>query len=1287
MINERELLKAGREMSEKDLAEHHKVLKQFLAISDDTGSRKPSSTRAARAREKLLKLSSAQFRELSTDVYDELKRRIDESRGEPNYLLPKSTFHPKRNQARQKLSSLPQSRFKDLISDISFEIERRNLHIPSGISLSDSSKNVAREADSKDDIAEAKTHDRKESINSEKSNTSRGTKRSQASSNNSEPANHSVGMVQPKTVIPTKANMAWSSDEEEDDPSSVKERSGILGNDKGIENASEPNRVNAKNLDDFEDLNNTVDRDAFENEKNELNLIIASLKEQLAASISERQEWQEKYHALQDDHNKKLTENKSLYSQIESIKKENDSAPKDREISEDHANLSKEYDALKSINATLRLENQSLKNRTSKDASSLLSRSNSNSFSKLVSENGVTGIRRDIEEFYDKLSNVDKKFADRSKLGDSDIEDVAKWQMKYEDLLSKRSTENLSKNILTSSKFKSLKSSVGLISLKLVGDLQALVETFSDTLGAKNVNADQLFDKVSRIAVTANEIANQGESQVLNSNAYSVCLREAITHAITATRYFSVYNEVLPKVLVQRSIDEVCFAVCDLISVAKLREGTEEIADVSQVILPEEKISSKASFSEDVSVKPLKMTKKLKEIHTLTPTSARSDQKNISIPRENDSIIQNEPETKESTPTKSKAPIESKNIEYSTPTRSVPSSTDKVIDKVTDDGSPRRIEFSPRSKNITALASKFEPSANKSPSRMNDNSPRARGPGVSALTSKLSSPESTTKSPSNLGIKKLTIFDRVRKFETSQDDILPASPGRDLNESSKTIPEPASQSDDSLINNKKNVLSEDSPIQNSGDRHIQTRENRAIQNSDDKALEGSDNRTAQSGGGIAVQNSQDRPLQRTGETPLQGIKNRTVQGVEDRADHDTDVTSVQGAEDRSIQSTEDRAAHSPEDSHNPSPPAKKGFFRSIQDKLTAQYDSGKDNGPQNISDELKSANNEQTADEYMPGGASFFNSAKAGEAAVPKPSHNDINQTPGSREIDTNGEKMSNIKSVNALSHNGNPIQSHLQKDLTDDTDLNDVSNANRQDLDQDNIQDEETERIPDREVNRSKSFDALNEPAASPEVKKKTVNFGEDVAPSSERLADNRETREARERQEARKSMAAATFNVDLFDIDDPDNTLTHVLLYLEHQTVQVISTIQSLLSAIKTPSATRGDLSERSMAITEVISQMTEATNTSMNQTRNYQLKEHGSWVVRSLEDCNHRMNTLCKPTADKKNLDFADKNFKQRLAGISFDIAKCTKELVKTVEEASLKEDIANLNARLSQEADLT
>ncbi|CAI4614721.1 CQS_1a_G0033880.mRNA.1.CDS.1 [Saccharomyces cerevisiae] len=162
--------------------------------------------------------------------------------------------------------------------------------------------------------------------------------------------------------------------------------------------------------------------------------------------------------------------------------------------------------------------------------------------------------------------------------------------------------------------------------------------------------------------------------------------------------------------------------------------------------------------------------------------------------------------------------------------------------------------------------------------------------------------------------------------------------------------------------------------------------------------------------------------------------------------------------------------------------------------------------------------------------------------------------------------------------------------------------------------------------------------------------------------------------------------FDVDTFDIENPDNTLSELLLYLEHQTMDVISTIQSLLTSIKKPQVTKGNLRGESNAINQVIGQMVDATNISMEQSRNANLKKHGDWVVQSLRDCSRRMTILCQLTGDgilakeKSDQDYADKNFKQRLAGIAFDVAKCTKELVKTVEEASLKDEINYLNSKL-------
>lgn len=112
--------------NEDALQKHYFALRQYLASSlrDAHGNMKPN-----RARDKLLRLSVTQFMELSTDVYDELNRREDERmqrfNGVPRALPPKQNFHPKRNQARQKLSTLPIDRFRQLATDVFYELERR----------------------------------------------------------------------------------------------------------------------------------------------------------------------------------------------------------------------------------------------------------------------------------------------------------------------------------------------------------------------------------------------------------------------------------------------------------------------------------------------------------------------------------------------------------------------------------------------------------------------------------------------------------------------------------------------------------------------------------------------------------------------------------------------------------------------------------------------------------------------------------------------------------------------------------------------------------------------------------------------------------------------------------------------------------------------------------------------------------------------------------------------------------------------------------------------------------
>lgn len=121
----------GDAENEAVLGEHYVALKRYLSQTSRDGKPNPP---ANKARDKLQRLTSVQFLELSTDVFDELLRRQAFSRRPPNappnvgpppYLLAEDNFHPKRNQARQKLSSLGPPRFRDLATDVFCELERR----------------------------------------------------------------------------------------------------------------------------------------------------------------------------------------------------------------------------------------------------------------------------------------------------------------------------------------------------------------------------------------------------------------------------------------------------------------------------------------------------------------------------------------------------------------------------------------------------------------------------------------------------------------------------------------------------------------------------------------------------------------------------------------------------------------------------------------------------------------------------------------------------------------------------------------------------------------------------------------------------------------------------------------------------------------------------------------------------------------------------------------------------------------------------------------------------------
>lgn len=1206
---------------------HHKMLKQFLEISDDLSNKtRTNSSRAARAREKLLKLSGAQFRELSTDVYDELRRRIDESRGEPDFLLPKSSFHPKRNQARQKLSSLPQSRFKDLVLDISYEIERRNLHVPAVNANNTTTNNNNNNTNSHNTMSTSSdsrhsnqsfSHNRQQSadvgshINSfdHSRNVSIGTRglkeqqphqlmqsaslmRHQQHQNliselpRGQPDQPSIG-VQSTTVIPSKANLTWSSDEEDDDEDlngtredsfkGVNKRSivGDTGNGGGANGAgiaagfasgaaaaSAVDAVSSKSAAELKELS----------EKNsQLDTLVNSLQAKLEEAQHDKEHLESKIKLLQEDYDYSNTQNKELSKELEELSSSKnqwltEKEVYDKKIEDNQLNYihKSEYESLKSNLGALRLENQSLKNSVYKDRHQ---RTASNDFALQLQQKQIQldedsssgsanagGVKKDVERLLEQLGNIDTSRSGVKKGGEQSVidlkMDVAKWQLKYEEIRSGHISKDLHTKIMKSDDLKPFISPQGSISFKLVADLLAFVETFLNYLGNDDTfDSDFLFEKISKISVTANAIAAQGDDASLNSNENSILLREAVSYALTSTRYYAVYSNILPKVIVERSLGEICFCLCDLISISKL--NTNEIGDNKYG--GGLKVIQKNDESINSGVRPLRMANRLREQSNLSPTNDRHE---IIVPKIIPTQVDND---SNNTPSKAKG------------ISSLSSRFDRKREEVEPEVTPKPKSTPPRvqmGSGVAHLSKRLSDQAESSPN---------------------SSPSRITPTKSNN-----SIFDKVRQFETSpnNDDYI-----RGINGSPESL--------------KK--VSED-----------------------ERGLSGAFR--ANGSGKDKIEESEPKPV---GKGIFQSLRQKLVS-----ADNNEDLNNSDEKVDTSVNDTmTERDANSTNhttpynDNHSigsVKSESGKGFFLSIRQKLGSQ-----ENG--DIDEDL----NESDTTTVTP--------VKEVKSSV-----------------------------MNFLKHKVNMVNIDEPKSLgrTQSTDSKADSKASFHSTFQ---SPQASNKAVDKIAPVKKSVNISPMPAQVAHLNTTYDDDEDDDEFDDESEEEDPEEEEARQRQEYRKSMAAATFNVDLFDIDDPDNTLTQVLLYLENQTVKVISTTQSLLSAIKHPQVTKDVLRSKAGAITDVISQMTEATNTSMNQTRNAQLKEHGSWVVRSLEDCSHRMNILCKVNPDESDATFADKNFKQRLAGISFDIAKCTKELVKTVEEATLKEEIANLNARLSRQVE--
>lgn len=1398
-------------MAESDLLHYYKVLKQFLDISDDSTSRaKSNSSRAQRAREKLLKLSQGQFRELSTDVYDELRRRIDELRSEPDFLLPKLTFHPKRNQARQKLSLLPQLRFKDLVSDISYEIERRNLHFSEANSSPDRSTSAAANATSA--AANTASHSETQSaappypVNSVSPSTSGvapstltekfvspGTLNEPESQKlqDEKPTNgpngafvdlgdelstpdlklppqvsqKSIG-IQSTAMVPTKADLAWLSDEESeeenlnndvlDDNHPRRLSFGNLGKsalaDRSLQSDGEYSMSNGPSSDipvmsdrskaaagalvgaavgsnialgtRSEDVANSeefialrAEKDKYaeqyeggkaENEKylkeiettraensklaeemavaraeiERLTTETGSLKNQVDALEKRNIDLQNEYASLEQTHSTVLTERAQMQDKVQQHEKAAEFIPDPQEF----ASMQNELESVKVAAAALRLENQSLKGsqkelqRASRDLSSISFEKNADTSPKAVRSSLSRGVElqldvnSELKQFYQKLDQLAAPKTISETKEEALRAEIAQWRTRYENVQAGKLAEA----------FKGLKmpdlqryvSPNGLVSLKVGVKFFALIDSFLFCINDPSTDNDTLFEKISNIAVLSNKITFVGENSVLSSNDYSEAVREAITHSLTATRYLATYPLFLPKIIVERAVSQVAFAMCDYLSVSKMHLGSSTDGERSTDVGP--------IADEDVHVRPLKISSKL---HSIPSVENDKEYSKKTESTQKQTPIAEDLQDEETIPADFQDAL-SQSLPIPSRVREVPTtqSTEKQDDLPTSQVSaqPKKLSLFERILNAQIMDNTDDKSpeeksvsgeplrAERSPENMKENiAPDYKSPISKSATSLQGASRAVTRPPGSP--KKSSILERVKQFES------PPSGKSSPKASTRESPSISVKSARALFSGPEAVGTPGMKIKDA----------------------------------VSPEVSLTKPTE--ADTSVTPTRSRSIfQSIRDRFTQDSSakVANTSKDADKTKDSILAKDTVAPKDTNEGIDVLKNALSAKgvdISNDNVDVEDAGPSNAPELsgemvLESELESplrVNKKETVIPEIPLNESVAKNVDVGSTrekgttgAETANKKDEITESPASLNTGAIGVGAlagAAAAAVSKASQSKSPFTSPVQKKMEIKEEFELAGNSNLAE-EPGSLSAKETElRAPSQKINvgaTPRNFAAVK----SPSFKVKKVNYAQDSMEESELEDDevdneDREEEEARQRQEYRKSMAAATFNFDLFDIDDPDNTLTQVLLYLEYQTVQVISTIQDLLTAIKKPDATRGELRTNSKAISAVISQMTEATNTSMNQTRNYQLKEHGSWVVKSLEDCNHRMSTLCRPNGEKEDLDFADKNFKQRLAGISFDIAKCTKELVKTVEEASLKEDIAQLDARLSHADDLT
>ncbi|CAI4646122.1 AGA_1a_G0036600.mRNA.1.CDS.1 [Saccharomyces cerevisiae] len=1426
----------------RDIFHYYVSLKTFFEVTGENRDRS-NSTRAQKARAKLLKLSSSQFYELSTDVSDELQRRIGEDANQPDYLLPKANFHMKRNQARQKLANLSQTRFNDLLDDILFEIKRRGFDKDLDAPRPPLPQPMKQEV-SKDSDDTARTSTNSSSVTQVAPNVS----------------------VQPSLVIPKMASIDWSSEEEEEEqvkekPNEPEGKQTSMDEKKEAKPALNPivtdsdlpdSQVLARDITsmartpttthkNYWDVNDSpiikVDND-IDNEKG---------PEQLKSPEVQRAE-NNNPNSEMEDKVKELTDlNSDLHLQIEDLNAKLASLTSEKEKEKKEEKEEKEKEKNLKSNYTI------------------------------------------DESFQKELLSLN------SQIGELSIENENLKQKISEFELHQKKNDNHNDLKITDGFISKYSSADGLIPAQYILNANNLIIQFTTRLSAVPIGdsttishqiGEELFQILSQLSNLISQLLLSAD--LLQYKDQVILLKASLSHAITSIRYFSVYGPVLiPKITVQAAVSEVGFAMCNLIDSAKIKsdsngesttsnEGNRQVLEYSSptattpmtptfpstsgINMKKGFINPRkpASFLNDVEeeespVKPLKITQKAINSPIIRPSSSNgvpttsrkpsgtglfslmidsSIAKNSSHKEDNDKYVS--PIKAVTSASNSASSNISEIPKLTLPPQAkigtvIPPSENQVpnikIENTEEDNKRSDITNEISVKPTSSIADKlkqFEQSSEKKSSPKEnpiakeemDSKPKLSNKFITSMND-VSTDDSSSDGNENddadddddftyMALKQ-TMKREGSKIEKNNDSKLPANIVElDLHESPESVkiesPESIKEITSSEMSSEmpssslpKRLVEDVEPsemsekgasVESVRKKNFQeplgdvespdmTQKIKSLGMTGKAVGPGSDSRVESPGmkeqikslgmtGKIAAQESIKSPeaarkLASSGEvdkieSPRMVRESESLEVVGNTIPSNMTVKmespNLKGntvSEPQEIR--RDIASSEPIENVDPPKVLKKIVFpkavnrtgspKSVEktpSSATLKKSGLPEPNSQIVSPELAKNSplapikkNVELRETNKPHTETITSVEPTNKDANTSWRDADLNRTIKREEEDEDFDRVNhNIQITGAYTKTGKidyhkiPVDRKAKSDAEVHTSEEDIDESNNVNGKRADAQIHITERkhafvnpTENSQVKKTSHSPFLNSKPVQYENSEsngginndiKIKNTGETTAHDEKHYSDDDDSsyqfvpmkHEEQEQEQNRSEEEESEdddeeeedsdFDVDTFDIENPDNTLSELLLYLEHQTMDVISTIQSLLTSIKKPQVTKGNLRGESNAINQVIGQMVDATSISMEQSRNANLKKHGDWVVQSLRDCSRRMTILCQLTGDgilakeKSDQDYADKNFKQRLAGIAFDVAKCTKELVKTVEEASLKDEINYLNSKL-------